>query len=322
MSSTDPRRAGRCHPPPPTRTPLMSRSLFNARAAAALALAVLLSGVAAHADVIILKDGFTIHGVKTLKEKEVVIDMDSGTALMMAKPNGMVAIDDGPRWVVFPNSAFQVGDVSEANRFKDFAAYTRERTKGDQKLPSTAVHPVTTKPWDLKEWKKEVTYSDSEVKGIKHTVRLHITVITPYYLRVGSETHGNVARYFQTKEWDPALIRKLLINHPDLVEKPGKPEPEKREKLVRFWIQADWLDEADKDLADLLVALPGEKERHARLKSEVNGLRAEKLLAEIERARESGRHQWAIKALDSFPKEHVPPEIGRKVISLRAEYEK
>src|SRR3954469_9389399 len=136
----------------------MSRSLLNPRAAAALALAVLLVGVAAHADVIILKDGFTIHGVKTLKEKEVVIDMDSGTALMMQKPNGMVAIDDGPRWVVFPNSAFQVGDVSEANRFKDFAAYTRERTKGFRKLPSNAINQRKVKDWDFKEWKMEVDF--------------------------------------------------------------------------------------------------------------------------------------------------------------------
>src|SRR5262245_27443787 len=112
----------------------MSRSSFNARAAAALVLAVLLMGVAAHAAVIILKDGFVIHWVKTVREKEAVIDIDAGFAGLMLKPNGMTAVDDGPRWVVFPNNARQVGDVADTNRYKDFATYTRDRVKGDIKL--------------------------------------------------------------------------------------------------------------------------------------------------------------------------------------------
>src|SRR3954452_13353254 len=73
MPSDRPPAAGRCLPPP-TRTPLMSRYLFNARAASLLALSVLMAGVAARADVIVLKDGFTIHAVKTVKEKDVAID--------------------------------------------------------------------------------------------------------------------------------------------------------------------------------------------------------------------------------------------------------
>lgn len=298
----------------------MSRSLFNARTALALALAVLLVAVSARAEVVILKDGFTIHAMKIVKERDIIMDAQMGP-LIGPKANGMTAADDGPRWVVFPTSARQLADVGDTNRFKDFASYTRDRTKGDLKLPSTAVNPVDIKPWDYKEWTKEVRYADSEARRVVHTVRLHISVITPYYLRIGSSSH-QIARYVLLNEWGPERVRKFIVNHPDLVEKSDKPDPDRREKLIRFWIQAGWLDEADKDLSALLAALPGEKKRHARLKAEVNILRADQLIAEIERARDSGRHQWAIRALETFPKDDVPRLVGQKVTALRADYDK
>jgi hypothetical protein len=298
----------------------MSLSLSNLRVLSALALGGIICAVAAKADVIILKDGYTIHAQKTVKEKDLLIDDQTGTPIVVIKGNGMTAADDGPRWVVFPSSPKQVADVSDANRFKDFAAYTRTKTAGEEKLPSTARNPQLLKPWDPKTWEREIRFQDVDPR-IFHTVRQHINFISPYYVRIGSSTH-RLSHYFLTKEFKPETIRKLLINHPDLMEKDGKPEPEKRERLVRFWIQAELLDEADKELALLLKDIPKEKDRYARLKSEVNGLRAEKLMIEIERSRDSGRHQAAIDALKSFPKEDVPRPIAVKLIALRAEYEK
>jgi len=302
----------------------MSRFSFNARAAFALAAAVTLVGVAAQADIIILKDGYTLHAVKTIKEKEVILDPNIGP-IMGQKANGIVAADDGPRWVVFPSSALQVADVSPANRFKDFASYTREFYRGDAVLPHTAVSPIDTKPWDFKKWTKEVRYEDKEDRRLIHTVELHISVITPYYLRIGSKTH-RMGRYILTKEkdWGPERIRKFLVTHPDLAEEPGKPDAGKREKLVRFWIQGDFLDAADAELALLLKDVPTEKERYARLKSEVNSLRAERRMAEIEQAHDAGRHHAAMQALDelakAFPKEDVPREVAKKALILQAEY--
>jgi pimeloyl-ACP methyl ester carboxylesterase len=295
----------------------MRHFLLNGRAFAALALAILLFSVAAQADVIILKDGYTIRGVKTVKEKAVVIDEKAGQIFLFTDPKGMVAIDDGPRWVVFPNSPAQVADVSENNPFKDYVSYTREFNAGDQVLPATARNPQTSS-WNTKDWTREVRFNDEDPR-LFHPVKQHINVLTPHYIRVGSSNY-KIVRYFLTKEFKPDFIRSLLINHPDLQEK-GKPDAEKRERLIRFWIQADWLDEADKDLEQLLAVLPAEKERYARLKGEVNGLRAENLMAEIERARDSGRHQAAIKALEAFPKEGVPKTVRDRVISLRAEYD-
>lgn len=297
----------------------MAHTLFNLRLLAALALAGLLTIMSAEAAVVIMKDGYTIYGVKAFKEKEVLIDDQIGQVLLIPKANGMTAVDDGPRWVVFPNSPLQIADVSDTNKFKDFTAYTRDRVAGEEKLPSTARNPELLKSWDPKEWTRTIRFEDVNPR-IFHTVRQHISVISPYYVRVGSSTH-KLSHYFLLKEFKTETIRTLLVNHPDLIEKDGKPDPEKRERLVRFWIQADLLDEADRELNLLLAALPAEKERYNRLKSEVNGLRAEKLMVEIERARDSGRHQWAIKALEAFPKEDVPRAVAVKVTGMRADYE-
>ncbi len=297
----------------------MNSFLFNIRALSALVLALTVAMVAVYGDVIILKDGYTMYGVKTIKEKKALMDEQTGEIFLGAMPNGMTAVDDGPRWVVFPNTPLQVADVSDTNIYQNFASYTRERTRGEGKFPSTARDPKLLKPWDLKEWTRVIEFKDIDPR-LKHTVKQHINVITPHYVRIGSSSHI-LSHYFLTREFKPETIRAMLVNHPTLLEMPNKPDPEKRERLVRFWIQADWLDEADKDLDTMLTALPAEKERYARLKSEINGIRAEKLILEIERARDSGRHDWAVKAITAFPKDDVPRAVAVKLTGLQADYE-
>lgn len=297
----------------------MPHFLLNVRFLIALVLASTVATLAVHADVVILRDGYTLYGVKTVKERQPLIDDQTGDVFITDMPNGMTAVDDGPRWVVFPSSPLQVADVNDSNKFKDYASYTRDRFRGDTKLPSTARDPELLKPWDPKEWTRVIKFNDVDPR-LKHTVKQHINVITPYYVRVGSSSHV-LSHYFLTREFKPETIRALLINHPTLLEPPGKPDAEKRERLVRFWIQADWLDEADKELSALLAALPAEKERVARLKSEVNALRAQKMMIEIERAHDSGRHDWAVKALATFPKVDVPKSVAVRSTGMQAEYE-
>ena len=124
-------------------------------------------------------------------------------------------------------------------------------------------------PWDYKTWQREVRFADSADKSSYHTVKQHVAVINPHYIRVGSSTH-RYNRHFLTKEFPADMLRQFLGNHPDLAEVAGKPDPKKREMWIRFWIQADWLDEADKDLGKLLTDLPSEKKLYAQLRSEVN----------------------------------------------------
>src|SRR5262249_28626782 len=231
----------------------MSRFPFNARAVAALVLAVVLTTLAANAEVVILKDGYVLHRIKILKEKAPIIDEPTGQVFIVDQANGMYAIDDGVRWVVFPTSKDQLTDVNQANRFERFTGYTPkgDRYAGTEKFPSTiAGKAEVQKDWDPKEWTREIKFNDVDPR-VKHTVKQHISLINPHYVRVGSSSH-KMTRYFLLKEFPPSQIRTFLTNHPDLAEEKGKVDPEKREKLIRFWIQADLLDEADKDLEAFL----------------------------------------------------------------------
>ena len=320
----------------------MPLSAFLPRAAAALAVIAWAAGPIL-ADVVILKDGYTLHGIMLFKEKIPIQDGDD--VFVMEKPNGATFLDDGARWTVFSATPRQVADVSDANKFKDLTAYSPKepRYAGGEKFPISVRDPKIS-PWDERKWMREIVFTDGDNKRVKHTLKQQITIISPYYVRIGSSSH-RMTTFFLTKEFQPGRIRSFLLNHPDLAETPVKPapaivvglvalgggggvgfapltpDPEKRERLIRFWIQADWLDEADADLDQLIKALPTEKTRHARLKSEVNGLRAEKLMAEVEHAKEAGRHQWAIRTLNSFPKEDLPKAVAEKLTTLRAEYE-
>jgi pimeloyl-ACP methyl ester carboxylesterase len=297
------------------------RHLSNTRIAVVLVMAVFLLTFAARADVVILKDGYTLHGVRTLKEKASIVDPLSGEAFVVDKVSGVTAIDDGPRWTVFPVSYKQVVDVGSENIFKDHVNYTpkKDRYLGTQPFPKNFL-PPEVKPWDRKEWTREVVFLDGEAINVKHTLKQYIAVISPYYLRIGSSTHA-FTQYYLTKEFNPNLLREFLMNHPDLGDVEGKAQGDRREKLFRFWVQADWLEPAEKELELLKKDVPNDKDRYAKLRSELNGLKAEAIFAEVERARESGRHRWAMNALNSFPKEDVPNTIAVKVTTLRAEYE-
>jgi predicted esterase len=302
----------------------MSVPLFHPRAAGALALALTLPALAARGEVIIMKDGYTLHGVKIIKEKEEIIDKDTGMSFVGNKINGVTAIDDYVRWVIFPTSLKQVADVAESNKFKDLIGYSPKHSLyvGEKPLPSTLAGEGTVhKPWDYKLWERELRFLDSVNKSSYHTVKQHISVINPHYIRIGSSSY-RINRYFLTKEFPAEVLRKFLENHPDLAEPDGKADPEKREKWIRFWIQADWLEEAEKDLVKLQADLPMEKKRYDSLRSEVNALRAERLMVEVERAKDSGRHQWARQTLSTFAaKEDVPKSVAVKATALKAEYE-
>ena len=200
----------------------MLHFLRNLRTFTALALVCIVAVLAARGDVVIMKDGYAIHGLKTVKEKGVLIDDGTGEILITVKGNGMTAVDDGPRWVVFPNSPLQIADASDANRFKDFASYTRDKTRGTEKLPSTARNPEISKNWDAKTWEREIKFNDIDPR-VKHTVKQHINVITPHYV-VLRRTDANVMR----RDYVDMLREFILQTRINIVKLD--------DALPRFWI--------------------------------------------------------------------------------------
>ena len=104
---------------------------FNLRALSALALVVTVAVVAVHGNVIILKDGYTLYGVKTIKEKKALIDDQTGEAFITDMPNGMTAIDvaairiDHRRRSVGTAIARVVGRKDRAGRRATVGVYRR-----------------------------------------------------------------------------------------------------------------------------------------------------------------------------------------------------
>lgn len=279
-----------------------------------ITLGVLIVSVA-QADVVILKDGFTLHG-KLVKEKTVI------EGIVVDKGNGLTLIDDGPRAIIFPANYKEVGDAGAVDKFKDLVSYSNTFQAppiGNRLFPASAVDP-TFGEWNIKLWSREAKYKDALDPTSRHTVIQNIVRITPYSVAIGSTTH-RVSMWYLTKEFSPETLRGLLAQHPDIKEETGKPDGEKRERLIRFWLQAEWLEEAEKDFQKFQKDLPQDRERIARLQSELLQLKAERLLTEMEKAKDGGRYQWLKQALHEFPEGDLPKKIKDRVNTLKNEYE-
>ena len=271
----------------------MKGCIRNARILLALGCLALFCSLAARADVVILKDGYTLYGVKTIKEREGLTDNETGQVFSVERANGLTVVDDGPRWTLFPQSALQVADVSNTNKFSGLTPDSPKRDlfAGKQAIPLTATLPKVG-PWNDKMWTRTIEFRDSEKDYVKHVVKQHISVISPYYIRIGSDSH-RLQTYYMLKEFSAERIRTFLSYHPDLDDR-EKPDPAKRERLIHFWIQADWHDEAEKDIAKFITDFPTEKDRLEKIRNEIGVSRVEKRIVEAERAKESGRHHRAI----------------------------
>lgn len=309
------------NPDPPRDTAVLSTS-SRRRARwcigiGAIAVAALAYVPPASADVVILKDGYMLHG-KIYKEQQIISDAHAGP-IVSSKINGLTLVDDGPRWTIFSATQRQVGDVTkDFDKFARYEVFFRKTGYVDrQRLPSSATYRKET-PFD-KNWRRVMIFDDAKVNG-HYEIKQQITAMTPHFVRIESYTHTWTA-FHLTKELGPELVKTLLRTHPDLLEKDGKAEPDKRMRLIRFLIQAEWWDDAEQELDALLKAVPTEKEKVEKVRDEIRELRADLLLDEIKRAKEAGRHKWARDALKRFPQQNVPPRITTGVATLQAEYD-
>lgn len=308
--------------------PMQSKLCFVAVVVGTIGIASL--EPAAHGDVIILRDGYALHG-KLGSEGENVSDPLTGLIIPVKKASGFTSMDDGPRWTVFSDRYKQVGDVNPFNKFEGYMNLVR-RVRFGQYPVAQFMTLVKETEFDSR-WKRTLYYRDSLRPNERYDIEQQIDILTPHYARVVSTTHF-WTNYYLTRELGPDVVRKLLYNHPELAEKNGdwlyrflhvgkRPwiDVDKRSRVVRFLIQAGWLAEADEEIERLLADLPTETKRAEELAEEVRTLRLEKSVGEIEQAKESGRHGAAQSALKALPKEKIPARIALKIAGLRAEYD-
>jgi pimeloyl-ACP methyl ester carboxylesterase len=280
-----------------------------------IAVAIVLAAVTdpSHADVVILKDGFTLIG-KVKREGQTIFE--GGQKVTIG--NGFYIVDDDVRRIAF--SFRQVQDVDEKVLNKG-----PELVVLDQKLTplstATWIEPfgpiLEITPFD-NNWERKIKYQP--LKGPVMDSKQRMTRLTPY-MAVVEASRARWQMMYLTRELGPEVVRQLLYSHPDLRERAGEVDPLKRTKIVRFLIQAGFYDAAEAELDQWLKDSTKDQEKIEALKQHLQKQRGQELLDDIERCHKAGQHLMAQKLLAKFPQQGPEEKQLNKVQGFKTNYE-
>jgi dienelactone hydrolase len=270
-------------------------------------------------DAITFKDGLIFYG-KVKTEGDVIIDQLSGMAVPITKANGAFVLDDGPRWLIFSHKQVQKeGTDATPDPRADFVMLRRDLTArvANNPLPKQATFKGATEFGANGHRTLTLESPDGPYR-----IDQNLSWLSPYFVRIDSTSYIWTT-YHRTSEFDPETVRKWVLQFPEFGEKAGTPEIEKRMKLFRFLVQANWYELAGRELDRALKDLPGEKERIDSTRVALKGLQADARLDEIDQARKAGRHRWAKQALAQLSSAYGPLDDKRltRAAQLKGDYE-
>lgn len=300
---------------------MTARTATPARLALAASILCGCALAATPAEVVVLKDGFVIQGT-VRKETEGIFDKASGQTVRIVKGAGLDMIDEGPKVTIFSRHARQLGAVAPETKLRpEVKGYSMllPGRKDNEPLPSLA---STLKVGEFNaKWIRTLTVAVPG--GAPDKIDQQITYMDPYYLYMVSATHRWRLTY-RTNEWDPKLVRKLLLMHPDLAEADGKCDPVKRMALAKFMLDAGWLQLAKDELDRLDRDFKGEmkkdaKEQYDKLRREIDEATAELVAREAELALSAGRYKYAGELLAAFPEKLATAQQKSRVAKVAAE---
>jgi Esterase PHB depolymerase len=291
-----------------------------ARFALAVSLVAVAAGAVSSADVIVLKDGFTIQGF-VRKEIENVVDKASGQLVPIAKGNGVELVDEGPKITFFTTYQKQLGGAGPDVRLRpDARAFTT------QFIGRLTNYPIpfgtTEKVGEFSaKWVRTLSVKPPGFKA--EEVRQQITHLDPYYMYIVSPTHLWRLTY-RTNEQDPKLVRKLLLMHPELAEPDGKCDPLKRFALAKFMLDAGWLQYAKDELDRFKVDFVGDlskdaKEQFDKLRVEIDHAAGELVAREAEFALRAGRYKYTADLIATFPEKTAAAKEVQRLAKVTAE---
>jgi predicted esterase len=276
-------------------------------------LCILMSCEIGRADLVIFKDGYTLQG-KIKRESTYFVDPASGVQMNVPKLNGFFMVDDEARRIYF--SARQIQEVPdrEPPRVADVVLKSPIVRGFNFKVPPWQILAVTD--WDNK-WDRVLTINTPD--GRKR-LRQHLSLLTPKVIRIDVRDY-NWTTYYLTQEFDPDVVRKLLVQHPDLKLNGNSGDAGKRFRLFRFLFQAGWYDKAAAELDCIARDLPDQKEKVETAREELKKLLAWQYVDLLEEAQQNGRHYWVQARLPSFPQQGMEEKLSARVNALRATYE-
>lgn len=286
---------------PPSQRPVAVRQTPRLGWAVAIAAAITACLLTAevHAAKVVLRDGRVLEGR--------IAPLPS----MLADPNGVndggatiLMIDDDLRRIFVPQR--RVEEVHEG------AGEVLERFKIWQNLPRGAspVSAVGTlgaiTPWN------EYGRRSATMLTQRGTIDIiqGIIEITPRYTTVACLKQYKWDMRIATSSIPRDELQKILEKAID------RNNLEQRLRLVRFYLQGEWFDQARKELTQLLEDFPEAKTEYGRVLRDITQLSARLLLTEAKIRERAGQSRLVYTILSQFPSEGVAGETLQEVARL------
>jgi pimeloyl-ACP methyl ester carboxylesterase len=270
--------------------------------AAATGFALIGSPAAAH--LLVFKDGFILQG-KVKRGSEPLVD-PSGARFAVPAPGGFYTIEDGVRTIIFSPS--QVQDVLRDDHSRSVKPIVLTGPT-PQLVGANLPSPWTIEavdPWQ--KWARTIRLLTAP-KGLVD-VPQRVTLLTPERVRVDA-VRVNWIAYYKTRELGIETLRTLLDQY---YAKTKETEPDKRLLISKFLIQAGYVDDAERELNQLVKDFPGQKDKTEPLLQVVKEKQAAQYIDGTEQARKAGQYGEVRDRLARFAKTGLTPYVGDKLL--------
>lgn len=305
------------------------------------------------ADIVVFKDGFALSG-KVARGNENITDPVSGQS--MTVPKGAFFVIDGARRITFSHQQVQAVDKKDIFANSEPIVFGMRVSRLNSMVMDPFWQPpkdATPAPWNGR-WERDFEIITGQRQRYKVQQRLNL--LTPQFVKIDALRY-NWSVYYMTNELGVDEVRRLLELHPDLREskedaasparkdepkkkadtgapkkKNEKPEPVKpkaetvpesvkRLRVARYFTQAGWYDEAEKEYSSILERFPEEKEKVDAAREHLKGLRYLQAVEAVELADQARQYVRAQQLLQRFPRQDVDDGLLARTRRLRAKYE-
>lgn len=287
------------------------------RAALVVALTLVLA-ISSRADFVFLDDGTTLQG-RIQREGTAHIDPVSGQPVWMPRYGNYYVVDDGARRIVF--SSRRVREAVDAGPRADTREIFRTgRVQGTQaNSPKVPAHKLREEvPWGTTDKRFGIRDIVLQNRGQDLPIKQIITDVTPHVVRAGG-MYYKWNSYYLTQELPPADLIKILRGF--LKEAPDQPSVEARLRIIRFCMQAGWLEHADAELKALHKDQPQSKYEYAELEQQLKRLQAQRIDEEVQWAVRAGQHQRAQQLLENQDLDFADDNVLLRARTLRGDYQ-
>jgi hypothetical protein len=255
---------------------------------------------------VVFKDGFSVRG-KIVQQKKVEFDL--GVAFTVN--SGTPTIDDDVRRIYFvPGQIEKVIKIETGELDRDQMVMTKNMITPRKSTSLSAWYFDALPPFD-KNWEREVTLG---IGNSKYKMHQRIVMLTPKHVWIQSLTH-NWDMHFKTRELNVDAAIKLVADYYDTKKELKELSTiEKRFGIAKFLYQAGWLENAEKELKDILekAQLETEKKKVNELNDLIDREKAKNFAEVLEQVAEAKQHRLVQEGIKLYDKEQLAPKVPTK----------